>query len=53
MQTTYAWGLLSFRVGNNDVKKKREQKENPLKASEAKKKRQKISRFYKEGTKVQ
>ena len=51
MQTTYAWGLPSSRLGNNDVKKRKKQKENPLKASE-KKKRQKISKFYKESTKV-
>ena len=46
MQTTNAWGLLSSRVGNNDVKKKkkkREQKANPPKASEAKKKKDKRS----------
>ena len=55
MQTTHAWGLLSSRLGNNDVKKRVESKSAKGKwiKKKSKKKRQKISGFYKEGPKVQ
>ena len=52
MQTMHAWGLPSSRLGNNDFKKKKKAESKSAKG-EQRKKRQKISKFYKEGTKVQ
>ena len=55
MQTTHAWGLLSSRLGNNDVKKKKSRKKirQRKQKKRGKKEEDKSPLFYKEGIKVQ